>query len=499
MTTEKDMEEITSKKISKFTIFLAAFFAGLSFLCSFLIAFSFYELPSYYDMLYLLPLTFGFCCIVFFPVFMKVIDNFGILLIIALFFVRMCVSPALISICGIDETIKINLDENTKQAILLVCYECIVIFATIAILVLKDKNKNKKLIFSLNENKERNRVYLFLFVSFAALIIMYILEPHIFDVYRTIFSITDPNFSSIENSYIIDKYGTTFVKKFVLVSSNYLIKVLRIVVPCVIMERLSKSKRIYLSRFISLLCVMSSFLVVDGAIARSLYYAVILVFVYIYLFSPKHAMWKILGLFMCGAVLVLTYWVLRYSTSAEKSIKGFFDYFSRALSSYFSGVNVVSGSFNLIRDIKTQLHYFIYDYAKSVPFGNTLFGLTGGELSVWFNEINNSSGQIPSTIGTGYYYFGPVLAPLYSCIFTIIAYKASANSYKTSKALYIATYMLTAFYCALGIIMYNMPITIGNLFQIIIPMFIVARIVYGKASCKEGEANGKDNTLLLVR
>ena len=96
-----------------------------------------------------------------------------------------------------------------------------------------------------------------------------------------------------------------------------------------------------------MLCVISSFLIVDGAIARSLYYAVILIFVYINLYSPKHAMWKILGLFMCGAVFVLIYWILRYSTSEEKSIQGFFDYFSRALSSYFSGVNVVSGSFNL--------------------------------------------------------------------------------------------------------------------------------------------------------
>ena len=106
-----------------------------------------------------------------------------------------------------------------------------------------------------------------------------------------------------------------------------------------------------------MLCVISSFLIVDRAIARSLYYAVILIFVYIYLYSPKHAMWKILGLFMCGAVFVLIYWILRYSTSEEKSIQGFFDYFSRALSSYFSGVNVVSGSFNLPKDINTQFQW----------------------------------------------------------------------------------------------------------------------------------------------
>ena len=492
--------KITLEKISTFTVFLMVFFIAISFACTFLTAFPLYELPSYYDYMFLLPLTFFVCSIIFFPVFMRVINNFGILLILALFFVRMCVSPALISVCGINETIKVNLEENTQKAIFLVCYECIVVFAVIVILILREKDKNKVESFSLKDNRERNRIYIFLIACFALLIVLYAIEPHIFDVYRTIFGILDPNFSSIENSYIIDKYGTTLAKNFALVLSNYMIKVLRIVVPCFIMERLSKSKRIYLSRFLSLICVISSFLIVDGAIARSLYYAVILIFVYIYLYSPKHAMWKILGLFMCGAVFVLMYWILRYSTSEEKSIKGFFDYFSRALSSYFSGVNVVSGSFNLPKDINAQLHYFIYDYAKSVPFGNTLFGLTGAEIAVWFNEVNNSYGQIPSTIGMGYYYFGPVFAPLYSIIFTILAYKASGKGHRTKKALYIATYLLTAFYCALGIIMYNIPITIGNLFQIIIPMFIIARIIYGKADWKaEGETNGKDNTLLLVR
>lgn len=492
--------KIILERISIFTIFLMVLFIVISLVCTFLTAFPLYELSSYYDYMFLLPLTFFFCCIIFFPVFMRVIDNFGILLIIALFFVRMCVSPALISVYGINETIKINLEENTQKAIFLVCYECIVVFAAVLILILRDKDYNKVKSFYIKDNRERNRVYTILIASFALLTVLYVLEPHIFDIYRTIFDILDPNFSSIENSYIIDKYGTTLVKKFTLVLSNYMIKVLRIVVPCLIMERLSKSKRIYLSRFLSLLCVISSFLIVDGAIARSLYYAVILIFVYVYLYSPKHAMWKILGLFMCGAGFVLIYWILRYSTSEEKSIQGFFDYFSRALSSYFSGVNVVSGSFNLPKDINTQFHYFIYDYAKSIPFGNTLFGLTGAEIAVWFNEVNNSSGQIPSTIGMGYYYFGPVFAPVYSIIFTILAYKASRNGHRAKKALYIATYLLTAFYCALGIIMYNIPIAIGNLFQIIIPMFIIARIVYGKASCKEeGEANGKDNTLLLVR
>jgi len=479
-------------RINKFTVFLTAILFIIGFACAFIIALKSKSMPEYYDKLFILPLVFSLCVLCCFPVLNHFVENFGVMLLTALFLVRMCISPALIAISGIDETIKLNIEINTEKAIYLICYECVVVFVILFLISKKDKSvvylEKKQYMYT----NERAKFYLLLFISAVLLLAFYCMDSHIFVGYRTIFQIKDPDFTSVENNYIVNQYGTTFVKKLALVLSNYLIKALRIIIPCLIMERLSKSKNKVMAAGLSICCVLSCFFIIDGAIARSFYYAVILMFVFVYLYSPKKMMWKMLIFFACGAVLVLMYWVLRYSTGENKSIEGFFRYLSRSFSAYFSGVNVVSGAFNLPKDIETQLHFFIYDYAKSIPLGNTLFGLTSEEVQPWFNEYNMSQGQIPPTIGMGYYYFGVVFAPLYSVIFAVLSYKASRKSMQMGKALYFAVYLLAAFYCALGIIMYNISITIGNLIQIVLPMLIVSRYIYGRE-------NKENNSLLLVR
>ena len=125
----------------------------------------------------------------------------------------------------------------------------------------------------------------------------------------------------------------------------------------------------------------------------------------------------------------------------------------------------------------------IFDFTATVPFGNTIFH-TNGEMTIqpFFNMYNDSFGQIPPTIGIGYYYFGPIFAPAYSIIFALISFKAGEkirckdfdNPFQFARLIY------TVFIFSMGIIMYNIEITMINTLCILVPIIIMEKIAYDK-------------------
>ena len=202
---------------------------------------------------------------------------------------------------------------------------------------------------------------------------------------------------------------------------------------------------------------------IDDAIARSFIYSTILFMLlnYIYSFDIKY----IAKILILASIAVIAYWIIRLRVSDYN----FFQYFSINFNAYFSGVNIVSGSFNLPRNIELRLKYFLYDYLKSIPYGNTIFSLDDTDMAIFFNSANGTYGQIPTTIGSGYYYFGFLLAPIYSVIFTIMAYKMGVKLNRTSNLISKTRYLFLIITFAMGIIMYNIQITLTMIFLQLYP------------------------------
>ena len=133
-------------------------------------------------------------------------------------------------------------------------------------------------------------------------------------------------------------------------------------------------------------------------------------------------------------------------------------YMGRMINAYFTGVDNVSATFN-VRSIH-KWEAIKADLIRAIPFNSTIFNNIGNKFLYYFNEYNKSYGQIPPTIGVGYYYFGSVLAPIFSILFTKISliYFDKSNRIKESFK-YVATIFCSVIF-ALGIVMYYPSLTL---------------------------------------
>ena len=465
---------------------------GISFMATIYIVCNLNKMPYYYNLLWLLPLAYGFCMFISHKIIKEAWQNFPVLLIGALFFIRMVCSPFLFAYAGVREGITLNVEENTWKAILLVCYECIAVFVALNICCRKYWKRRCLCFYTDSQHikeiasnkitrkftKGDKRMLGFLVLCVGILVVFYVINPHFMDVYRTILDITDANFASVEYTFVVTQYATTFIDKFIIVTANYMLLVLRILIPAVVIYWSRKLRHKYIGFVIALCAAISPLFMIDGAIARSIYTLIILFYELIYLYSPKNQKVKVLLIFLIGAGIIMVYWIIRYVVNTENtSLQGFFYSFSRTANVYFSGVNVVSGVFNLPNTIGDRINSFIIDTFGQIPYSGTLFGIS--ETSI-FNIANETSGQISPTIGMSYYYFGWLLSPLASIIFAVIAFSAGQKYDLSKRPLKKVCYMFLGFYSALGIIMYNIDITLGNYIQTMLVLFIVERLCYGK-------------------
>lgn len=430
--------------------------------------------PAHYNLLFLLPLMFSFIIFVFAKVIKGVLNNLGLTIILMLLFMRLVVSPFFLFLGGYIGKIAINVNQNTQISILLVIYETVAIISTLFLLISKEKQYTDNITDCAKLTFVINKKYIsIIFVLVLFQIAIFIYTPEILEAYRSIFDIKNKNFTHLEYLHIIRRYATSFPRRFSLVTGRYLMNLLKLIFPAAIILLINGKKKSNFRLYISYIVILTQFLMIDDAIARSFIYSTILFMLlnYIYSFDIKY----IAKILILASIAVIAYWIIRLRVSDYN----FFQYFSINFNAYFSGVNIVSGSFNLPRNIELRLKYFLYDYLKSIPYGNTIFSLDDTDMAIFFNSANGTYGQIPTTIGSGYYYFGFLLAPIYSVIFTIMAYKMGVKLNRTSNLISKTRYLFLIITFAMGIIMYNIQITLTMIFSTAVPMYIIERIAYG--------------------
>ena len=432
-----------------------------------------FDKPAYYSMLFLLPLSFSVSSICFRSLYKKAMENLGVMIILIFFFVKTVLSPLLMSIGGYSQMMFIHIEENTLYAILLMVYEVFTVFFFLTYFsqtplpeqsVLYEKKPNITQLYKM--------WLLFALVVFFACIC---LAPEILTSKRSIFQMNEQFFSNYEDTVTIEKYSGSFVTKFAAVTGNYMMKIMTVLLPAYLIIKIAR-KQTRFRKKLAFLVSLTPLLFVGGAIARSLIYVVSLLFLINYMFHIHNFRKKSFWLLGMGGIFVIVYWLL---TADSENIMG---QLAGRFNSYFSGVNIVAGTFNLPENFSYRLKYLFQDFFRTIPYGNTIFNFSGDTVQQFFNNYNNTHGQIPPSIGMGCYYLGPLFAPVFSILFARISYLSGEQLRKNQSGnpFGCLRHILTVFYVSMGICMYNIEITMTNIYSVLLPMYILERFSYKK-------------------
>ena len=441
---------------------------------SFLVSFKAILAHNGTEMLLVLPASFGMLLLLSGWKFLRMPLNFGAILVVGIEFVKLVLVPFFFVLANYPRTITYNAMYNDYYGILLQMYEAFWIGYA---LNRGCKYKQYKLdVANIDKSSSNKKLKNIMIVILILTIIICVLAPEILFNYRSILSASDSEYTNIEQDYIVNMYATSTTKKLFLVIANYWLKPMRLILPAYAIVIAARYVNRVFAKIISFILVLSPFIFVDGTVARSLYFTIVLFLLYNYLFTvnPKN----LVRLIAAATLFIIIYWCVRYyAVPRDNSL---FEYFAEKLNDYFCGFNIVGGTLNLPGNIKYRNKYFIQDFTRTIPFANTIFGMDGLDtIRVFFNTYNHTTGgQIASTLGMGSYYLSPLLAPVYSYVFTrnTINYAGLANDIKNPY--YKLVYYFIALYFGLGVGLNDISVTLANLVQVCLPIFIIINMAY---------------------
>lgn len=426
--------------------------------------------PDYYGLLPLLPITFIIVNIIFIDLYKSIPSNIGLTIIVLLYFFRMVFLPLFMVLGDYESLLKFNLAANTDKAIYLMIYELIVIYFVSYITFNKNKDTVSKKKY---KGKKPIKLKLFgeiLFILSVFCILVWILIPESHSIYKTILQAGDPDFTW--GFYDHRAENVNSLERITLTLFTLIMDIIIIFVPAYILIAIKRKFSTNLGIILSMPLVLSPMLLVSATIAHSILY-VFLLLLFIGKLYPKFKNKLYFISVLSASIFVIFYFFLRFNTGESRyGQENIFQYLSSILTAYFTGLDNVAATFNVSEPFK--LDSLFYNLYGAIPFNNTFFGLEGTNLQSLFNLANSSYGQIPSTIGSGYYYFGFIFAPLISVVLVFISVKygnLAINQYNLWK---YVTYSFFSILMAMGLVMYNETIVLRWFTNLILPLLILS-------------------------
>lgn len=433
--------------------------------------------PEHYNTLWLLPIAYIIFLILIMPKIESIFTNFGTALLVVLEFVRLVLSPVFLVLANYNEVITLNVAVNTPQAILLMLYETV---AIAAVLTLPVRVKRVHTCSGNRYSRGIRRLHTAMAIYTGLLIVFTAISPQVLMAHRTILGVfLDERYTAMQLDKLI--VGASDFKRYCLILSRLLLNPYRLLLPAYLIIVI-RYKRIKHGKLLSFVLSFFPFLMVNDVIAQSIYFTLFLLLLTVYLYDMGYK--KIVMIFSLAAAAVVIYFLSRFFIARMEGGDGFWENMSKKLFTYFSGVNIASGAFNYPTAWAEKGQYFVYEFLRAIPVHN-LLGIDESIVPATFFNLNNHVwGQIPTTIGMGYYYFGTALAPILSVITVYLAKLFGAKMKAETVPLYRLTYMFTAFLLALGIVMYNISIAFSTFVQVVLPIYIVAVIAFGHKRTK---------------
>ncbi|MGX7132233.1 O-antigen polymerase [Enterococcus songbeiensis] len=447
------------------------------------------KLPDGFKLYTLMPLSFFvgtfFLYKNFFSTSMRfLLTNIGILI---MFFLRMVLSPLFSALSGwyFEAAYAPMIENNLSLAILLISYECFISFLFLG-LISKPKVINQTEKYDLK--LIGNNLFYIVFILFG--IIVFLLWGR-----NGLVSF------GILTSDIGERIGDN-TNQFL----NLVIQIIKITCTLLFLLLLSLLQKSYTQKksfklvlFAIILAVLNTSVIVGERRTIMLFTAIssfLLIIVVFKKYRNQILLWGILStLILLGlASFYKSYLANQFGSYSDAISNTTFTLsdISQDLQAYFTGPQNVSIAILTRRSHSPNFLNLLYDFARSFFGFNFLvkdrdMSLTS-ELfnNVFYSSNNYKSGHILSSIGFGYYYFGAILAP----IFTIFHIKLSTiiekilNKSRSYESLYFWSYILSR---VIFNIYYSTPSMIIFITQNMFTLGLVFLI--GSLISRKGKAN----------
>ncbi|WP_294531707.1 hypothetical protein [uncultured Bacteroides sp.] len=368
--------------------------------------------------------------------------------------------------------LKLNITSNAEYGVYLMMYECVAIYLAVVIATRKYKVTMAELTHLEYTSKSGFTIWGLL----AFLAICIVIKPDLTNQFMSIFQLDQAEFTQ-GGRVELNQVGS--FTRILTTLFTFVFLTIRIVLPVYIIGWLIK-KRIREGLIIVsiLLFVFLEFMFITATFAESIISALIVI-LSIGKFE-KHLlvkMLKIAPIFVIG--IIALYFYIRHQANSVAGVvtkydgDSFWGNMSGLINAYFTGIDNVAATFNLNR--ANSFSHFWSSMQVTIPFNTTLFGKAGEILPAYFNLANFEIGQIPSTIGDGYYYFGALFAPFFSFSFSYLAIKFNALALNYNSYWKYIAFMLAAVLFSLGLGMYNEVITIQYFWSWVISILLVSK------------------------
>lgn len=469
--------QMIKHKVARKSFSIAVLISFISFFASIYI-FGYTADVENYELLGLLPLFFGLVNLVSFKIY-NYKENIAIPSIIALEFFRMVVSPILLILGEYNTSIPSTANKNITFAIVLMIYELIAIF------ILINFSQNKKIINATNSRKKINlkmlRYIIFFLVFF--LVVVYIIYPNAVTTFKSAFEVTDDNFTSWYGTGA-KQYSTGTLERILTTLYTMVFTWVRYLLPVGLFIWIKKNvKHDFLKILMSLILIGLQIFFITSTIMDSIVCMFVLFLVLVKSY-PKYSK-KLLSISIILIIFLIGgYFTTRFTIQDEKS-RNYMKFIAENSNAYAGGVLNVA-AIKLVPE-KYKYETLFYNIYGAIPFNNSIFGLTGNKLASIYNiSINRKDGQIPPTIGASYYYFGFLLAPIESIIYTWLAMKYGKKAIYEKNIWKYMSYILTAVLFVMAFTTYNSAIVLNYTTTLLIPILILCKHTDDKEFYLEG-------------
>lgn len=425
-------------------------------------------LPYCYKNLFYLPLS----CALVNILFLLVIKHENILLdiptwlILTLIFLRNSVTVYFMALNGGISSLGFPLKENADISIIMIIYEtCAVYFF---IFYYKKVRHRKLLKKSIHINFGKYSIFKPVFwISFLICAVAFLLLPEIRTQYYTIFTKDITHIVQEEANY-----NSGSALRVLYTVSDILIDAMRLLVPSYFMIKIKERRNLKLNIVLVIALIFLQCLFMNDSNAFILIIMLAQILFAINLFPELKKIFINMGITVLVAFLIVLYFNRFVSDHYAGNL-------GLILQSYIPSVANTAGIFSV-----EPSHNFMQifdDIFTCIPF-KSFFGYTGGIFSIsdiW-NNFNNISGQIISTVAQSYYYFGIIFTPLLTCLMIWTAYISLEHVKSTNNLLLLSVFIYFTINFSISPFVYNGIIYCKSFLQMGIFMFLIAGLYNDK-------------------
>lgn len=448
--------------------------------------------PKYYSLLPILPIMFAICFFIAFNTYQYLFKKLSVTIIIATYFFRMVILPVIIalgdySIFFGSYTVVITYDlvsNNMNNAILLLCYEALVVFIVLATSKFTNgdhNSNNKKIHFNKQFGKKTLlfKIILILMLVFigCALIIYPVLSN-----YFSFFVATSTE-SDIANSKALLTMKES-VPSVIYWSYIFVCRFLQVFLPILTLQFIYSQYGAYKQKraiLLSLIVIILVFSFMTPEKVTSILLAIILFVVSCKLYP---GMRKIAPPIML-LLITFTFIGLLFKSGIYRQDYNFWKNISTTFNAYFSGPLNVSAALSM--NYNVSLKVIIADILDAVPFMSHFLKDWAATTPEYYNySIKGNGAQVTKIIpmvGQGYFYFGFILAPIFSFFSIKIAIMFEEKVYRNSNIFKKYIYLFATASFAISPVLYNLNIALSNLCYILLNLLLM-NLAYNRVENK---------------